>query len=130
MRLSRRTSVVLLVLFGLALVATLFNVSILSIIQEGNPFAIAWAILKLELGEDEIVPFSGSKLIQKHGTEGPLADYPAQRGCVFKDRLGALFCYSKEGKDFGVAVRRFSRYYIVYELDVPLESLGGVRRGG
>jgi len=117
---SRRKKTVILVLIVLALVVAIFNIKILYLFQEGNPFPVLWGIIKLEFTDANIVPFAEDKLIQKDGPETPLTDYLAERGWTFKDRLGAGIFYKKDNADLFVKARMLTRYYVVYELEHPL----------
>ncbi|MDK2820808.1 MAG: hypothetical protein PWP31_773 [Clostridia bacterium] len=120
MTVSRRKKTVILVLIVLALVVAIFNIKILYLFQEGNPFPVLWGIIKLEFTDANIVPFAKDKLIQKDGPETPLTDYLAERGYTFKDRLGAGIFYTKDNNDLLVKARMLTRYYVVYELEHPL----------
>ena len=62
------------------------------------------------------------KLIQKTGSEEALSEYLARYGWEFNDRLGSGIFYHREDRELFVEARMFSRFYIIYELDMPLQS--------
>jgi len=118
----RRKTTVVLVLIVLALVIAILNIKILYFFQEGNPLPVLWGIIKLEFTDANIVPFAENKLIQKAGPETPLTDYLAERGWTFKDRLGGGIFYTKDNNDLLLKARMLTRYYVVYELEHPLND--------
>jgi len=109
---------ILVVAFSLLIVATILWHE--TIFQEGNPLLIASAIIRLELGNDQLVHLSDRKLIQKSGEVEILNSYLSEKGWVFSDRLGSGLFYQKDADLLFVHSRMYTRFYIVYELDRSL----------
>lgn len=110
----------LLIVFAVVVLLVTFLILFGEIlIQEGNPVPVICAVIKLELTGAEIVPVTQDqmKLMQKTGPEGPLTEYLAARGWVFKDRLGAGIFYARNGDDLFAEARMLTRRYVIFELD-------------
>ncbi|MDQ7794724.1 MAG: hypothetical protein RDU89_10015 [bacterium] len=86
-------------------------------IQAGvNPLHLARAILVLQCTGQEMVRVTPRVFIQRAGPgDGPLNAYLAARGWEFRDRLGAILAYEREGAHLLVHVRH-TRGYLLYEL--------------
>jgi len=106
--------VVLLLL--IALVVNRYSV----IFQEGNPLPVFFGIMAIELTGQDIVPFPDLRMIQKAGDEGHLNEYLAERGWLFKDRLGSSIVYERGGEQLYVNTRMYTSRYIIYQFDRPL----------
>ncbi|MBW6463121.1 MAG: hypothetical protein ACNA7Z_03990 [Dethiobacteria bacterium] len=90
------------------------------IFQEGNPLPVFFGIMAIELTGQDLVPFPDLKMIQKAADEEHLNDYLAERGWLFKDRLGLSIVYKRGSEQLNVNTRMFTSRYIIYEFDRPL----------
>ncbi len=113
----------LLIITILIIILLLFSAYIWPVIfQEGNPLPIFWGLIRLELTGRNLVAVTDYKLIQKAGPEDALSEYLAGYGWQLKDRLGSAIFYHREDRELFVEARMFSRFYVIYELDMPLQS--------
>lgn len=114
----------LLIITILIIVLLLFSAYIWPVIfQEGNPLPILWGLILLELTGRNLVAVADYKLIQKVGPETALSEYLAGYGWRLKDRLGAGIFYHRNNTELFIEARMFSRFYIIYELDMPLQII-------
>ncbi len=114
----------LLILITLIIILLLFSAYMWPVIfQEGNPLPIFWGLIRIELTSRKLVAVTDYKLIQKTGPETALSEYMADYGWQFKDRLGAGIFYHRNNTELFVEARMLSRFYTIYELDLPLQSV-------
>ncbi len=90
------------------------------ILQEGNPFPVFLAILKLELGYTDVAMISHEKYVQKAGSFEPLNRWLGLMGWQFVEQMGAGLIYSSGGDQLFVMHRMLTSRYYIYELERPL----------
>ncbi len=108
----------LVVFFSLLIIATIIWHE--TIFQEGNPLVVACGIVRLELGNNNLVSLSERKLIQKSDDVGILNTYLEGYGWKFNDRLGSGLFYQKNADTLFVHSRMYTRFYTIYELERSL----------
>ncbi len=91
------------------------------IFQEGNPLPIFSGIMRLQFSDEGIVKVSENKLLQKSGDDGLLNSYLGSKGWELRDRLGSGIFYERDGEDLFIHSRMFTRRYIIYEAERPID---------
>jgi len=90
------------------------------ILQEGNPFPVFLAILKLELLYTDVAMISQVKYVQKAGSFEPFNRRLGLMGWQFIEQMGAGLIYSNNGDQLLVMHRMLTSRYYIYELERPL----------
>ncbi len=113
---GRMTAVIFIFLFMLAIGTYALPV----IFQEGNPFPVFAAIIKVELSSSDIAPVSATKYLQKRGSTEHFKRLMASKGWYLVEQLGAGHFFAQNGETLFVESRMFTGRYVVYELEKPL----------
>jgi hypothetical protein len=86
--------------------------------QEGNPLAVASAIVKLEVTNSEYEKISGSNQKYIASFEGngarELKLYMKEKGWKFKEQFGSGYMFQKDDRTITVGTRKFTKRYYVW----------------
>ena len=107
----------------IAAIILILGISVLAqpvIVQEGNPFPVFLAILKVELNYTEVAQVSQTKYLQKAGSHEPFNRLLASQGWRFVEQMGAGLFYTRSGDQLFVMTRMLTTRYYIYELEQPL----------
>ncbi len=107
-------------IFIFLLILALGTYALPVIFQEGNPFPVFAAIIKVELSSADIASVEDTKYLQKIGSPESFKRLMASKGWHLVEQLGAGHFYARNGETFFVESRMFTVRYVIYELERSL----------